>query len=969
MSDDRNHIQFPLDDGGWIRITPVGPQTLRIRFNNAGEFAEPPLIRYGILSNPESPASWSTKDTVGQYIFRSGQTFLEVSKVNGRFAWGDGENRERIRTSGGLQITPDGFQIRFGLRESEKFYGFGDAGQPSLQRRGSAVSVQMRVKHSFAPVPFLMSSEGWALLLNTTWDTTFDVGSSNENEMVVTGSQQLLDFYLFHGGNYPELLDHYTDVSGKPALLPVWAYGLTFLTSKPSNEHNVTEAALKFRQLGIPCDLIDIAPDWTEREGDRSDEKRWHPERYPTLASADPRQRRFSFIHTLRKHGFKLSLYLLGCDSDLTAGGEHSSGANADDSWYAHLRKFVDDGISAFVLSRGILSDVEAGRTWSNGMSSDELRNLLPLLLGKQIYDGFRTQTGKRPMLFGPLGYTGIQQFTAIASRDSANGALETTYMLNCCLSGFIHTSTNMPEMFTPEGIHAGFLQAWSRLGRVSVHLHHPAFLVDSMQKLFTKYARLRYSLMPYLYSAAHVAACTGLPIVRPMPLMFQHDPVCDELSQQYMLGDSLLVAVYTNKVYLPEGSWINYWTGEHHEGGTWLTCENLEDVGGPLFVRGGSIIPQLPHMDYIGQLKAERIILHLYPCSRKSGEFTLYEDDGETMCYLDGQIAVTSIFCETDETRTTVRIARRCGTYEGMPFRRHYEFIVHAKTKPVAITSEGRRWAERPRRSMTGAPGNWYYDRLASTVLLYAEESTASDQEIRIDFTWHPQEDTRTPEPSRDSSLSESVKQIHYDEVVVAALELGDLSGAERAIKAWWKAGFNEAAADGDWRLPLLKGSMLMIRLAEKRGWTAHEVFGVNLEALYTIKDMPSSAQGVNLLLQFARQLLQYNPNKQPETPLHPAVREALDIIKREIDGDLSLQRLAGRIGVHPFHLSRLFKQEIGSTFSDYILQQRMNDAKKWIESGKRVYEAAELTGFKDVKYFSRAFRKYWGVPPKTLR
>lgn len=113
-------------------------------------------------------------------------------------------------------------------------------------------------------------------------------------------------------------------------------------------------------------------------------------------------------------------------------------------------------------------------------------------------------------------------------------------------------------------------------------------------------------------------------------------------------------------------------------------------------------------------------------------------------------------------------------------------------------------------------------------------------------------------------------------------------------------------------------KGSMLIIRLAEKCGWTAREVFGINMEALYTIKDMSSSAQGINLLLQFVRQLLQYNPDKQSGTSLHPAVHEALDIIKREIDGDLSLQRLASRIGVHPFHLSRLFKQEIGYTFSD---------------------------------------------------
>jgi two-component system response regulator YesN len=73
--------------------------------------------------------------------------------------------------------------------------------------------------------------------------------------------------------------------------------------------------------------------------------------------------------------------------------------------------------------------------------------------------------------------------------------------------------------------------------------------------------------------------------------------------------------------------------------------------------------------------------------------------------------------------------------------------------------------------------------------------------------------------------------------------------------------------------------------------------------------------------------------------------------------------------VGFHPFHLSRIFKKETGYTYSEYVMQRRMNAAKKWIESGKKVYEAAALTGFKDVKYFSRAFRKYWGVPPKTIK
>lgn len=993
MTDHRGHVQVQLETGGWMRICPVAPHTFRIRFHNSGDFTEPPLIRYGILANPESFASCSTEDTGRHLRIQSGQALLAVSKADGRLVWSDGRHEEKTRTSGAPLLSSVGFDIRFVLREREALYGLGDAGTARMQRRGSTVSIQMDKRRSFAPVPFMMSSAGWALLINTTYGCTFDAGCLKGDELLVTGLQDSLDFYLFLGQDYAELLDRYTNISGKPALLPLWAYGLTFLTSKPSSEQNVSEAALKFRQLGIPCDLIDIAPDWTERDNDRSVGKRWHPQRYPTMAYSDVRQRRFTFIHALRRHGFKLSLYLLGCDFDLTeleerrkaeAGGAEEAeearnaegtnakagaAAEANDCWYAHLRKYVDDGISAFILSRGVLSDLQTDRVRANGMSGDQLRHLYPLLLGKQMGEGFRRQTGKRPMLFGPLGYTGMQQYGAIATGDSENGALETLTMLNCCLSGFSHTSTNMPEMFTAEGIHAGFLQAWSRLGRVSFHLQHPGFLNDSMLKLFVKYARLRYSLLPYLYSAAHAAARTGLPIVRPMPVAFPEDPTCAELAQQYMLGDSLLVAVYTDRVYLPKGVWINFWTGEACVGGSWLTCGKLDDTGGPLFVRGGAIIPQWPSMEYVGQIEPERIIVRFYPCKGVRGEFTLYEDDGETLHYLDGHIAVTTLQCETDETKTVVRIARRNGAYEGMPAGRRYELIVHTANKPIAVRSDGKSWTERQRRGMTKTPGNWRYDKSSSAVLLFVEEADEPGKEVRIDLLWRPAQERLAPEQAKDLSLSRTVNRHQHDEVVIAALEQGSLSAAELAIKTWWNAGLKKADSGEDWRLYALKGCMLIIRLAEQRGWTAKEVFGANMETVFAIHSLPSPAHGSNLLVQFTRQLLQHNPDKQTAAPFHPVVRETLAIIERELDGDLSLQQLAGRVGVHPFHLSRLFKKEIGSAFSDYILQQRMNAAKTWLESGKKVYEAAALVGFKDAKHFSRSFRHYWGVSPKTIK
>jgi AraC-like DNA-binding protein len=335
----------------------------------------------------------------------------------------------------------------------------------------------------------------------------------------------------------------------------------------------------------------------------------------------------------------------------------------------------------------------------------------------------------------------------------------------------------------------------------------------------------------------------------------------------------------------------------------------------------------------------------------------------------MDGHAASTYMCCETDETGTVIRISRRFGTYEGMPLHRSYELIVHTETKPITVTCGGRNWPERPRRGKTGLPGYWQYNRNASTVSLNVEEATAADKEVRIELLLQPTNGRRTTGQSSDPANTEAINRTNFDEMVIAALERGEPMAAERTIRAWWNAGQKGADANGEWRLHLLKGIMLVIRLAESRGWAASEVFGTNMDVIYNMSGISSSSQGVHLLLQFVRQFIQYNPDKPSEQTLHPAVRETLTLIDRELGGELALQSLADRVGFHPFHLSRIFKKETGYTYSEYVMQRRMNAAKKWIESGKKVYEAAALTGFKDVKYFSRAFRKYWGVPPKTIK
>src|SRR5207244_2325986 len=115
------------------------------------------------------------------------------------------------------------------------------------------------------------------------------------------------------------------------------------------------------------------------------------------------------------------------------------------------------------------------------------------------------------------------------------------------------------------SGVHFGFLQPWSQHNNWA-YARQPWFLGKQAEAIFRDYARLRYSLMPYIYSAAHVGHLTSMPILRPMPLMYPDDLRLADCTTQYMLGDSLLVTAFTDTVYLPEGRWIDYWTGVEYQ-------------------------------------------------------------------------------------------------------------------------------------------------------------------------------------------------------------------------------------------------------------------------------------------------------------------------------------------------------------------------------------------------------------------
>lgn len=725
MSDPtRPHLDIALADGSCLRAAAVTPHVFRVRLRPDGLFPEPGLVRYGVVQSALPSAQVEVVEDEQAVHLDTGEARLTLSRRDGRAVLRDAQGKLLVQDAEAPRSDPQtGFRASFALRDDERLYGLGDETRDRIQKRGHKTRMVLRNVVSYAPIPFLMSTGGWAIFLNSTWFHDVDAGATASDRLVFSARQGELDYYLIAGRGLPELLDHYTQIAGRPAVLPMWAYGLTWVCDERGvRARDVLYEALTFRREGVPCDLIGLEPDWMERHYDFSVDKQWSTERFHQ-PFWKPHEQPGGFCAALKNMGFRLSLWLC-CDYDVseyeeqilcgddapTGDDEHAAPAPEDryeediirdphfvpryfdtitrpgEPWFEHLKKFVDNGADAFKLDGSNQICFHPDRKWRNGMDDREMHNLYPVLLAKQMSRGFAEHTGRRPMIYTAGGYAGIQQYAATWAGDTGGGEKPLVCALNHGLSGHSNVSCDM-QVWTKAGIHFGFLQPWSQV--LCWHQYNqPWFLPEDLQRLFKRYARLRYRLLPYLYSAAHVAARSGMPMMRAMPLVAPDDPGSDELVLQYMLGDSLLTCAFTDTIHLPAGKWVDYWTDEVHEGPLELHYEPPENCGGPLLVRGGGIIPTWPEMDYVGHRPVETVGLEVYPCA--CGEFTLYEDDGVSLAYLDGEVATTAINCEAREDGLTLTIAPRRGRYEGMPARRTWDVTVHLAPGPGRVSLNG---------------------------------------------------------------------------------------------------------------------------------------------------------------------------------------------------------------------------------------------------------------------------------------
>jgi alpha-glucosidase (family GH31 glycosyl hydrolase) len=640
---------------------------------------------------------------------------------------GNKGNLDRAPSLHPFDLAPgsDSFGASFEIGTDERFYGLGTASARRIQLRGHAYRLWTQYRGNFGfesskhdwdqtegPIPLLLSTGGWGVFVNTTWVHYYDIGRIDRDQTFFWGPEGNLDFFLMRGASLPRLLELYTEITGKPRLQPEFSYGLTYSPNIMTDQHEVLEDLRLFREEGIPCDTVGLEPQWMKKHYDFSHDVEWNsPDRF-YMEPWELADRGATLIGACDRLGFKLSLWIC-CDDDLTIDAERSSFEhdkkefpNEPEAWFNHLRKFVKQGVRAFKMDPANLVQEHPKRTYFNGAPDLENHNLTQVLYHKQMCEGYETLTGERAFNHYCGAYAGVQHWGATTMGDSGGGHRALVCMLNYAMSAHMNTSCDMEleannltlagqpsHSNTPYdsalengGIHFGFLQPWSEHNNWAF-AQQPWLLGPKAQEIYKFYAGLRYSLIPYIYSTAYEGYKTAMPIMRPMPLMFEDDRKLDDCSFEYMLGQNLLVVVYSEKAYLPRGKWIDYWTGREFQGPIEIPCSYPDDRAGGLFIRAGAIIPYWPQLSHVGARNPEVICLQIYPDNHSS--FTLYEDDGESLQYLNGATSTTEIKCDCEGGSTSIAIGPRVGSYAGMPDKRVYDIRVHVK-QPQSVRVSG---------------------------------------------------------------------------------------------------------------------------------------------------------------------------------------------------------------------------------------------------------------------------------------
>ncbi|HYO90713.1 MAG TPA: TIM-barrel domain-containing protein, partial [Pyrinomonadaceae bacterium] len=521
-----------------------------------------------------------------------------------------------------------------------------------------------------------------------------------------------MNYYFFYGPSMKKILGRYTELTGRMPMPPAWALGHQQSRWSYYPQAMAEEVVREYRRRDLPLDVLHLDIDYmqayrvftfnTERFPDPkvfTDKLRQQGVKVVTIVdpgvkyqppSADaPRQTTTSARPELEPQEKSYYVFNQGMEKNYFMrrknGNLYIPKVWPGDSvfvdytlpdarrWWGDLhRAYTDNGIAGIWTDMNEPSDFvdQTGKAQMDVVNYDEgensthakNRNVFALLMARATYEGLeRLQPDKRPYVITRAAYAGIQRYSTMWTGDTNSTwdalalslpmfqtlGLSGEAFVGADIGGFIGRGNG--ELLT-RSYQVGFLTPFCRNHKViDGYDQEPWRFGKYYEDIIRRYLKLRYRLLPFLYTTLEESHRTGLPVFRPLLLNYQQDYNTLNMDDQFMIGTDLLVApvlkpdVTSRMVYLPEGVWFDYWTGRKYAGPNMIRMDApLETV--PMFVRGGAIIPMGPEMNYIGEKPSDPLTFEIYADDKGQAATVLYEDDGNSPAYKRGVSRRTAV-------------------------------------------------------------------------------------------------------------------------------------------------------------------------------------------------------------------------------------------------------------------------------------------------------------------------------------
>lgn len=639
---------------------------------------------------------------------------IEFSLSRGNIIYSSRTGESLLREGGSIPRTyePDEvngeqtFRItdRFSPDATEGLYGLGQHQNGMFNYRGA--TIELGQNNTDVAIPFLISSKGYAILWNTAALTYVDNRFPLELSFSSIAGNSV-DYYFIYGPEMDSIIHQYRSMTGHTPMLPKWAYGFFQSKDRYISLDEILSIARRYREEHIPLDAIVQDWFWWKKEGDPIFNENYHD------VPADLEK-----LHQMNVHAM-ISVWGL---FDSTSQNFQKLSAQHFDVPKAHVydatnpaaRSFYWNNLAGKLFAQGWdafwLDSAEPEEYWphmgdailrnkhlaiGNGA---EFTNVFPLLHTEGIQEHWKATTDKkRVFLLTRSAFLGQQRVGATVW----SGDVYSTYWglshqvpagLNFALSGYPYWTTDIGGYWPPidgktqEPGYQELYTRWFEFGTFCpifrTHGHRPQnemWTYDKVEPILIKYDKLRYRLMPYIYSLAWKVTNEDYTIQRPLVMDWRTDPNTFNIGNQFMFGPAIMVSpvlkakANRRNVYLPDSpAWYDFWTGATVQGGKEIETDAPLDRL-PLYVRAGSILPLGPEIEYATENPGGPIELRIYRGA--DGSFDLYEDSGDTYDYQKGMHSIIPM--HWNDKGRILTIGARSGSFPGMVNKRQFRLVI----------------------------------------------------------------------------------------------------------------------------------------------------------------------------------------------------------------------------------------------------------------------------------------------------